>query len=192
MNKRCLMFIEEFNWDAYLDLSLYWPTCPCFHPLSHTPRAYQLWPERRESIIPISCENSRSVIALSQAIKLLPQSDRWLMLEGLFIFCLLIRAARRGGGTVRCRHTRGKQGGLTERQKQEGENTLFQEKQQLLLIIQHTVQSQLLIYHECMWAAWHVWCGSSVIRQGYVKGSQPTEEWISVIIRPSESPVSCH
>lgn len=55
--------------------------------------------EGRESISSISGENSRTVITLSQAIKLLPRSDRWQMLEGLFIFCLLIRAARRGGST---------------------------------------------------------------------------------------------
>lgn len=42
-------------------------------------------------------KNSVSVITLSRAIKPLPWSDRWQMLEGLFIFCLLIRAARRGG-----------------------------------------------------------------------------------------------
>lgn len=86
-------------WGAYSVLSLSWPLCPCFHPLIHiqTLSGYKLQAEGRESIISISWENSGSVITLSQAIKLLPRSDRWQMLEGLFIFCLLIRAARRGG-----------------------------------------------------------------------------------------------
>lgn len=85
--------------------------------------------EGRESIFTISLENSRSVITLSQAIKLLPRSDRWQMLEGLFIFCLLIRAARRGGGT-------GRERGARERYRRKGKtkgNTLFQQKRQLLL-----------------------------------------------------------
>lgn len=41
-------------------------------------------------------------------MKLLPRRDRWQMLEGLFIFCLLIRAANRGGGGVT---------GLTKRER---------------------------------------------------------------------------
>lgn len=81
-------------------------------PSPSPPHTNSLWSqtlgaaEGRGSIIPISWENSRSVITLSQAIKLLPRSDRWQMLEGLFIFCLLIRAARRGGGTERERGVR--------------------------------------------------------------------------------------
>lgn len=76
--------------------------------------------EGRESIIPISTENSRSVITLSQAIKLLPRGDRWQMLEGLFIFCLLIRAAKGEVGAqtgergVRERYKR-RGGGLTDK-----------------------------------------------------------------------------
>lgn len=58
------------------------------------------------------------------------------MLEGLFIFCLLIRAARRGGGIEReggkeGGDTRGKVGRLTEGGESETENTLFREKEQL-------------------------------------------------------------
>lgn len=63
------------------------------------------------------------------------------MLEGLFIFCLLIRAARRGEGErgegeiqEECRQTDGGGG------EEEGENTLFQQTRRLLLIIQQAVR----------------------------------------------------
>lgn len=65
------------------------------------------------------------------------------MLEGLFIFCLLIRAARRGEGErgegeIREERRQTDRGGG---KKREGENTLFQQKQRLLLIIQHAVRT---------------------------------------------------
>lgn len=55
------------------------------------------WGPQPENLCPPSAEGS-SVITPSQTTKLLPRRDRWQMLEGLFIFCLLIRAVNRGGG----------------------------------------------------------------------------------------------
>lgn len=55
------------------------------------------WGPQPENLCPPSAEGS-SVITPSQTVKLLPRRDRWQMLEGLFIFCLLIRAVNRGGG----------------------------------------------------------------------------------------------
>lgn len=187
-------------WGAYSVLSLSWPLCPCFHPLIHiqTLSGYKLQAEGRESIISISWENSGSVITLSQAIKLLPRSDRWQMLEGLFIFCLLIRAARRGGAPggertgVWGRDTRRKGGRLTERRKSRKAEHLVPREAGLLLVIQRTVHVPPFDLPEFMSGAWHFWCGRSVIRQGYVKGSQATGEWLSMISRWSESPASYH
>lgn len=84
------------------------------YPDLRTPSLHtnSFWWQSLGSIILISWENSRSVITLSQPIKLLPRSDRWQMLEGLFIFCLLIRAARIGGGVEK-----GRTEGVRERYK---------------------------------------------------------------------------
>lgn len=74
------------------------------------------------------------------------------------------------------RDTRRKGGRLTEIRKSRKAEHLFPEKQQLLLVIQRTVHVPPFDLPEFMSGAWHFWCGRSVIRQGYVKGSQPTGE----------------
>lgn len=95
-----------------------------------------MWHQRRRE--PISLhhhrgKNSGSVITLSRAIKPLPLSDRWQMLEGLFIFCLLIRAARRGGmcrwGMMKLRRGGGVGGGWRHYKR----NTLFQPEEAMTL-----------------------------------------------------------
>lgn len=90
------------------------------------------------------------------------------------------------------RDARGKGGRLTDGGEQREATTLFSEKQQLLLVIHCTVRAPPFELPEFMSGAWHFWCGRSVIRQGYVKGSQPTGGWLSMIIRWSKSPVSYH
>lgn len=74
------------------------PVSLCSFALSPSHRNFVRLRRRRESISlhHQRGKNSGSVITLSRAIKPLPRSDRWPMLEGLFIFCLLIRAGRRG------------------------------------------------------------------------------------------------
>lgn len=74
------------------------PVSVCSFALSPSHRNFVRLRRRRESISlhHQRGKNSGSVITLSRAIKPLPRSDRWPMLEGLFIFCLLIRAGRRG------------------------------------------------------------------------------------------------
>lgn len=80
-------------------VSLYRSRRPTFHLFCLS--GHQFGPQP-ENLCPASAEG-RSVITPRHTIKLLPRSDRWQLPEGLFIFCLLIRAAGerqgcRGGG----------------------------------------------------------------------------------------------
>lgn len=92
-------------------VSLYRSRCPTFHLFCLS--GHQFGPQP-ENLCPASAEG-RSVITARHTIKLLPRSDRWQLPEGLFIFCLLIRAAgeRRGcrgggrGGLLGAIHRRG-------------------------------------------------------------------------------------
>lgn len=92
-----LLFIYAFLWGEYVFFFLLMSVLLLLLSLPQTLGSA----EGRRSIFTISWKYSRSVITLSQAIKLLPWSNQWQMLEGLFIFCLLIRVARRDAGTER-------------------------------------------------------------------------------------------
>lgn len=187
------LFILVFLWAGYFFFSFFPLSVLLLSPpLPHT-NSVCVQTEWRGSIFPISRENSRSVITLSQAIKPLPRSDRWQMLEGLFIFCLLIRAAGRGGERgVREWYRRRRRQADGEREGEKGRTPCSRPGNNFYLEFSPPPRVPPFDLLKFMWAAWHFWCGRSVIRQGYVKGSQPTGEWLSMIIRSSESPASYH
>lgn len=96
--------------------------CPTFHLFCVSGHQFEPQPE---NLCAASAEG-RSIITPRQTIKLLPRSDRWQMPEGLFIFCLLIRAASRGGGAE---VGEGPQSDTPKRMKVMAKgNTLFQRK----------------------------------------------------------------
>lgn len=121
------------------------------------------WGPQPENLCPPSAEGS-SVITPSQTTKLLPRRDRWQMLEGLFIFCLLIRAVNRGGGAEAGEGGgvgvgKGRITGLTKRERRVPEEiSIFTSRPHCSV-------------------GWEFFTrGRSVRRQGYAKGSQPAGE----------------
>lgn len=132
----------------------------CVPQLTSSVRLGSSWGPQPENLCPPSAEGS-SVITRSQTTKLLPRRDRWQMLEGLFIFCLLIRAVNRGGGAEAgeggggCR--KGRITGLTKRE----------------CLVPFLEISTFSSRPHCS-VGWEFFTrGRSVRRQGYAKGPQP-------------------